>query len=188
MKKGFNVLLIIFAALMVVSCDKTKSYTEMLKAERKAIDRLIDREGIEVLSEYPADGVFKENQFVKLENGIYLNVIDSGNGNRPTIGSTEVLCRFISNRILSDSTQMLYDLITTSYSYPVEFKYGYNTSIVERSYTPDIFVCEGLGEGLNHVGDSSYVKLIVPFKRMSKTFLDQGEPIYFSKVKYIFRK
>lgn len=187
MKKGFNILLIIFTALTVMSCDKTKSYTDMLKAERKAIDRLIDREGIEVLSEYPADGVFKENQYVKLQNGIYLNVIDSGTGKRPVLGSTEILCRFIANRIMGDSTQLMYDLITTSYSYPVEFKYGYNVSIVDRSYAPDIFICEGLGEGLNHVGDSSIVKLIVPFKRMSQTFAKEGEPIYFSKVKYIFR-
>ncbi|WP_369683044.1 DUF4827 family protein [Parabacteroides sp. AM58-2XD] len=34
---------------MVVSCDKTKSYTERLKDERKAIDRLIDHEGFKIL-------------------------------------------------------------------------------------------------------------------------------------------
>ena len=42
MKKGFCILMILCAALMVVSCDKTKSYTEHLKDERKAIDRLIE--------------------------------------------------------------------------------------------------------------------------------------------------
>ena len=29
MKKGFCILMILCAALMVVSCDKTKSYTEL---------------------------------------------------------------------------------------------------------------------------------------------------------------
>lgn len=49
MKKGFYILMILCAALMVVSCDKTKSYTERLKDERKAIDRLIDHEGFKIL-------------------------------------------------------------------------------------------------------------------------------------------
>ena len=79
MKKGFYILMILCAALMVVSCDKTKSYTERLKDERKAIDRLIDHEGFKILKNYPSDGVFKENEFVKLDNDVYLNVIDSGN-------------------------------------------------------------------------------------------------------------
>ena len=41
MKRGFYILLIMCTAIMVVSCDKTKSYTDMLKAQEKAIDRLI---------------------------------------------------------------------------------------------------------------------------------------------------
>lgn len=95
MKRGFYILMILCAALMVVSCDKTKSYTEHLKDERKAIERLIDREGFKVLKNYPSDGVFKENEFVKLENDVYLNVIDSGNGNRAVLGQTKAFCRFI---------------------------------------------------------------------------------------------
>ena len=77
MKKGFYILMILCAALMVVSCDKTKSYTERLKDERKAIDRLIDHEGFKILKNYPSDGVFKENEFVKLDNDVYLNVCSS---------------------------------------------------------------------------------------------------------------
>ena len=33
MKRGFYILLIMCTAIMVVSCDKTKSYTDMLKAQ-----------------------------------------------------------------------------------------------------------------------------------------------------------
>ena len=40
MKRGFYILLIMCAAIMAVSCDKTKSYTDMLKAQDKAINRL----------------------------------------------------------------------------------------------------------------------------------------------------
>jgi hypothetical protein len=51
----------------------------MLKAEKKAIDRFIAENEIEILKSYPANGVFEDRQFVVLDNGIYLNVVDSGN-------------------------------------------------------------------------------------------------------------
>ena len=85
MKRGFYILLIMCAAIMVVSCDKTKSYTDMLKAQEKAIDRLRADSGLVFLEEFPTDSIFKENEFVKLDNDVYLNVIDSGNGNRAVL-------------------------------------------------------------------------------------------------------
>ena len=115
MKRGFYILMIMCVALVVVSCDKTKSYTEYLKAERKAIDRLIDNEGIRVLKNYPSDGVFKENEFVKLDNDVYLNVIDSGNGERAVLGTTKVLCRFEAKGFLnSDTAYMMTNNLTYS--------------------------------------------------------------------------
>ena len=51
MKKGFNILLILCAALVAISCSKTKSYTDMLKDEKKAINRLIDENDFEILKD-----------------------------------------------------------------------------------------------------------------------------------------
>lgn len=82
MKKGFNILLILCAALVAISCSKTKSYTDMLKDEKEAIERLIDANDFEILDDFPKDSIFKENQFVKLENGVYLNIIDKGSSER----------------------------------------------------------------------------------------------------------
>ena len=74
-------------------------------------------------------------------------------------------------------------------THPVEFRYGYFTSLnPDYSYTWDMFICEGLGAGLPYVGDSSIVKLIVPFKLMSNDFQSTGTPVYFEKVKYTFIK
>lgn len=194
MKRGFYILMIMCVALVVVSCDKTKSYTEYLKAERKAIDRLIDNEGIRVLKNYPSDGVFKENEFVKLDNDVYLNVIDSGNGNRAVLGTTKVFCRFIANDIMeADTAQLMVDNLSSKYNnrwgFPTEFIFGYNVYSGEsRSYDPDIFVGEGLAAALYHVGEGAEVKLIVPFKRMGSYFQSQYTPVYFSKVKYTFEK
>ena len=52
MKKGFNILLILCAALVAISCSKTKSYTDMLKDEKKAIERFIDDKGLEILDDF----------------------------------------------------------------------------------------------------------------------------------------
>lgn len=194
MKRGFYILMIMCVALVVVSCDKTKSYTEYLKAERKAIDRLIDNEGIRVLKNYPSDGVFKENEFVKLDNDVYLNVIDSGNGNRAVLGTTKVFCRFIANDIMkADTAQLLVDNLSPKYNnkygFPTEFIFGYNVYSGEFvNYDPDLFVGEGLATALYHVGEGAVVKLIVPFKRMSSYFQSNYTPVYFSKVKYTFEK
>ena len=82
MKRGFYILLIMCAAIMVVSCDKTKSYTDMLKAQRKAIERLQVDSGLVFLDDFPADSIFKENEFVELDNGVYLNIVNKGNSER----------------------------------------------------------------------------------------------------------
>ena len=194
MKRGFYILMIMCVALVVVSCDKTKSYTEHLKDERKAIDRLMDREGFKVLKNYPSDGVFKENEFVKLDNDVYLNVIDSGNGNRAVAGRTKVFCRFEANDILGDTTALFINNLTygqSYYAHPTEFIFGYNVySGEKRSYAPDELVGEGLATALYHVGEGAEVKLIVPFKRMASGgyFQSNYTPVYFSKVKYTFEK
>ena len=52
MKKGFNILLILCTALVAISCSKTKSYTDMLKDEKKAIERFIDDKGLEILDDF----------------------------------------------------------------------------------------------------------------------------------------
>lgn len=194
MKRGFNILMIVCGVLLVASCSKTKSYTEYLKDERKAIDRLIDHEGFKILKDYPSDSVFAENEFVKLDNDVYMHVIDPGDETRAVLGKTKALCRFEAYGILDSDTAYLlannltYGL-TYTYGYPTEFIFGYNTYSGEYvDYYPDYFVGEGLATPLYYVGDGAIVSLIVPFKRMGYTFQSQYVPVYFKKVKYTFEK
>jgi hypothetical protein len=155
----------------------------MLKAEKKAIDRLIDEQGFEILKNYPENGVFGEKQFVLLSSGLYLNVVDSGNGNRAEYG-TSILLRASGKTLLDTVSFNGFDPMSTVFSWPLEFKYGgYNSNDVS-SY----FFCEGLMSVLGYVGDSSVVKLIVPFKIGSGDQQTNGYPIYYDKVRYIFEK
>ena len=182
MKRGFYILLIMCTAIMVVSCDKTKSYTDMLKAQEKAIDRLRADSGLVFLEEFPTDSIFKENEFVELDNGVYLNIVNKGNSERAVLGQTAIRSRFIARMFMENSSM-------GTGTHPVEFRYGYYTSLnPDYSYTWDMFICEGLGAGLPYVGDSAVVKLIVPFKLMSSDFQSSGTPVFFEKVKYTFIK
>ena len=193
MKRGFYILLIMCTAIMVVSCDKTKSYTDMLKAQRKAIERLQVDSGFVFLDEFPKDSIFKENEFVDLDNGVYLNIVNRGNSERAVLGQTAIRSRFIAQMFMENSSMGTgtVDLLGphSNGTSPVEFRYGYYTSLYpDMDYYYDIFICEGLGAGLPYVGDSAVVKLIVPFKLMSSDFQSTGTPVFFEKVKYTFIK
>lgn len=200
MKKGFNILLILCAGLFILSCsDKTKSYTDMLKDEKKAISKLIDEKGFRILDEddFPRDSVFAENEYVKLDNGVYLRIIDKGNGNKPVLYSTMVLCRFTADRITIDADNPQYMKNVSNYgpnsggTYPLSYRYGTMASSEQfsqddyRYYVAEL-LGEALAEGLNYVSERGKVSLIVPFKRGGSRDMDNGWPVYFEIVEYKF--
>lgn len=193
MKKGFSVLMMIVAAVIVISsCSESRrTYTEMLKDERKIIRKLIDSLDIKLLDKYPEDGVFADNEFFQLPSGLYINVIDSGNGNRAVLNSTVILSRFefdyFDGRTGSYYSVDGFDnLLGGEPIGPMMFVYG-ASMVEEKSYFSTLYG-QGLIEPLSFVGDSSYVKLIVPFKVGGKSQQTNGDPIYYKKLRYIFEK
>jgi len=206
MKKGFYVLVLIgitLAHIFTVSCNKTPTYEEMKAAEKKLINRILAEKNIEVLHEYPSSGVFGENQFVELSSGIYLNVVDSGNGNRAVYNETYVLIR-ASGVYYADNDTTEFNTFLNNYS-PFEFRYGRASSVVsEHSATYDsyyMFFSAGLESILEHIGENAIVKLIVPgyaeinangsYYSVGSTFQTSGfsnvfVPIYYDRVRYSF--
>ena len=161
--------------------------------QQKAIDRLEKDSGLVFLDDFPKDSIFKENEFVKLEDGVYLNIIEKGNSERAVMGKTDVQTRFMATLFMESSSfgTGTVDLLGphSNGTHPVEFKYGYYSEGL-YSYYYNIFISPGLAAGLPYVGDSAYVKLIVPFKQMGTLgdFQSTGTPVYFEKVRYIFKK
>ena len=206
MKKGFCILGFVFIAfsfIFTVSCNKTPTYEEMKAAEKKIINRIIAENNIEVLEEYPASGVFGENQFVQLSSGIYLNVIDSGNGNRAIYNETFVLVRTSGACYEPDSITHFNTFVNSSP--PFEFRYGRASSVVNEhagSYnTYYYYFSAGLESVLNYVGENAVVKLIVPgyaeintggnYYSVGSTFQTSGisntfVPIYYDRVRYLY--
>jgi hypothetical protein len=183
---------------LTVACNGQKSFEELKRDELKIIRRMIVEKDIEVLTEYPADGVFGENQFVLLSNGIYLNVIDSGNGERAVQGSTTVLVRVSGEFLYNDS----FDEFSTfgSSNYPMEFKYGNGYYVVSNhsgSYDAYYyFFSLGIEHILRYVGNGAEVKLIIPGyididqSSASSSYQTASSneyiPIYYDRVKYTF--
>jgi hypothetical protein len=163
----------------------------MKRDEKKAIDRLIATEGFEILSKYPTDGVFGEKQFVVLDNGVYLNVIDSGNGNRPKLYSTTILMR-CSGRYIFEAEDSF--SIFRNDTYPIEFIYGYASIVISQAASSSLASAEwyllspGVQSVLEYVGENAEVKLIVPFEQGSsyQTANDLGAPLYYDRVKFTF--
>jgi len=204
MKKGFYLMALVYfvvSQLFTVSCNKNISYEDMKNAEKKIIRRILAEKNIEVLHEYPASGAFGANQFVELGSGIYLHVVDSGNGNRAVLYETDVLVR-AKGTYYRDGEE--YDFNTFQNSAPpFEFKYGFASRVVNEnanSYNHyDLYFGVGLESILNYVGDSAEVKLIVPgyseIGNLSAGSTMQGSwggkkfiPIYYDRVRYTFWK
>lgn len=186
MKRGFYILmLIIGAAVLASSCGKSaRTYAEKLKDERKMIRKLMDSLDFVVIDRYPSDGVFKDNEFVQLSSGLYINVVDSGNGNRAVAGYTKIHSRFEFDymHVLSNTIQT-FNGFDNSYP-PLTFVYG-------GLETYGAFLSlygSGLTEPLAYVGDSAIVKLIVPFKIGGSEQEQGSDPVYYKKLRYIFDK
>lgn len=183
--------MILCAALIgTASCDDTKSYTDMLNAQADAIDKLVADSSFVLLNDFPADSVLAPNEFVKIDDDFYMNIIDKGNSNRAVLGQTDIQCRFTAIMFMEKSEMGTgsVDLLgpNSNGTHPVEFKYGYTQGLYD--YTYNIFLGQGLNAPLAYVGDSSYVRLIVSFEFMGSDFQSTGTPVFFDKVRYIFRK
>jgi len=206
MRKFFYAMMLTGFALnfiFTVSCNDQPTYEELKAAEKKIINKILNDNKIEVLTEYPKSGVFGENQFVLLNSGIYLNVVDSGTGNRAVLNETIVLVRTKGAWYDSDSAHTFSTF--SNASIPFEFKYGHASVVLnEYSYAYNSpyyhYFGVGLESVLSYVGDSAIVKLIVPGYSEIKignnpigagSAFQNGDgysfiPIYFDRVRYIF--
>lgn len=197
MKRGLNSLLIAGVVLLTLACNKTKSYTDMLKDQEKAIERVIDHEGLRIMDKIPADSVFGEKDFVLLENGVYMNIVDWGTTEKAEVGRTKVLYRcdvvypmdsvYITKSNSYSMNSPYYIYLTTGY---VSSNYGPHSNgtspypFIYGNY--DTYVSEGLMTPLEYVGNGAKVKLIVPFKRGLANDQKNGQPIYYQILQYTF--
>jgi hypothetical protein len=178
----FFTLFIVLWFVVFSSCDNTKTAQEYLREEKKAIERYIDRNGIAVVTDYlsafeTGTTGFTSNKYFRTNEGLYIHVIDSGNGKRAKPLLNEVMVRFnyyfeIKTYVGGDTTK--YSLPYTQF--PIEFKYG--TGIYNS------YACTGLAIPLSYMGENAIIDLIVPSSLGTQSDNTSYRPIFYKNLRY----
>ncbi|MDR0865444.1 MAG: DUF4827 domain-containing protein [Candidatus Symbiothrix sp.] len=158
------VLSAVILSMAHIACDNQKTVQEYLREEKKAIDRYLDKQDIIVLKEYPKNG-FGEKEYYKTNDGLYIHVVDSGNGRRVKPLIDEVQVRFeylykVKTYVSGDTVSTPFNAIPPYYGeFPMYFRYGQAGSYGKYSYD---YSCNGWAIPLAYVGEGAVVDLIVP--------------------------
>lgn len=168
------------------ACSDSETYADKVNQEKKYIKDFLNEHNVEVLSEYPSNGVFKSNQFYLDASGVYINVVDSGNGKRASTYSN-VYYRFTDAMWLPAEDSDTLSLVDIS-TQPLEFRYGdavsysYSSSYDYRYY----YLCPGAVVPLKYVGEGAVVKLLIPFKSTTGSAYQTSSysTLYHSRLEY----
>jgi len=174
------VLPLIAVTILGSSCNDQKTAQELIQEEKKAIQRFVSKNNIDVLDSYPKDGVFAENQYYRNPDGLFIQVVDSGNGKRAVPYKHEICVRFDGVQWFKSDTTMVSSFYTNG-NRPYEFTYG-----ISGSYSNDqsTLACPGWEIPLAFVGEYAVVNLIVPSNLGSAYDQNSYRPVFFKNLKY----
>lgn len=182
MNKIFPIITALLGMLLLLpSCKDRKTYADYLKEEKKAIDLFIAKQHLTILDEYPASGVFGENEFYKdPSTGVYYQVITPGETVQEPKWKEAVYVRFSGlHYFMSDDTVRYTNQKSV---YPEEIIYiGPVNSSTKGNYSNPGWVVP-----LRHVGHNGKVKMIIPFAMGSSYDKSQYQPTYYNLVHYRF--
>ncbi len=179
--------LFVFILVIFASCDNSDSYADRLDRERKNIKKFISEHNIKVLDTYPTSGVFAANEYFREPTtGVYINVIDSGNGKRASDTRHDyVNVRFTDAMSLPANESDTISLSDIGVD-PMVFMYGVQSSYVSSSSgtAEYYYLSKGMAIPLKYVGEDAVVSLIVPFNSGSTVQQSASYPIFFTKLHY----
>ncbi|MDR1369390.1 MAG: DUF4827 domain-containing protein [Dysgonamonadaceae bacterium] len=176
-----KIILFVFSlisiTIFVSSCNDQKTAQELIQEEKKAIQRFVTKNGIKTLASYPENGVFAEDEYYRNPDGLYINVVDSGNGRRAVLGKSEICVRFGGVQWFKSDT-ISYSSYVTNENYPYTFTYG-NTYSYDGYYS-----CAGWALPLAYIGENAVVNLIIPSNLGSTYDQSSYRPVFYKKLKY----
>lgn len=166
MRKIFYFISIaIIITLVISSCNDTTYATE-LKNEKELIQDFIDRQGIKVIKEIPADSTtWKENEYYLTADGLYINITNPGTGDKITTYDI-VVPRYLQYTLYADADTVK-NLTTVDNSRPTTFIYGNDTK-ASTAFQEAVYYMKRNG---------SEAKLIIPSKINSNDFWDPATPM-----------
>jgi len=174
MKRISKLLLVTFlGSLIFSSCSDTKTYAELLKDEKVVMADYIKRNKIHVLSSFPADDAWGENDYVLTSSGLYFHMVSPGTGTDTLELNDLVVPRFVQYT-LGVEPDTISNWNTIDFPYPTTFHYG--------AYTE---VCVAWHEAAGYMKkNESEAKLIVPSKLAFNNYMMSVTPLgYNFKIK-----
>lgn len=188
MRKIVGVIFALMALVILFSACGSETYADKLKKEKKAINRFIDAQGIKVLSEYPSDNVFAENEYYKdPDTGVYFRVIDPGNDEKPSKErKTDIYLRYnnIINLLTGDTV-----VKSNQQGLYMTFKYGVPSTYTNSGTSTQLysFLSQACVIPLDHdLGNNAKVSLIVPFSSGSTSQQASYIPLFYETLSYRF--
>lgn len=181
-------LSLLFLALLALgsffqSCSDQKTYAEMLEDERKAIREFIKKHNIKTITEeeFEKDTItnVSENEYVLLSGGVYLQIVNRGQGDTVR-NRDEVLLRMAEYNILSEIDNSVSSDTLSNIDWPQAgavdaFYYTPNSSsilfhqgLIRAAYSQSVGTLDvprGIIDIIPYIKDKAYVKLIVPSKK-----------------------
>lgn len=188
--------------LAVQSCNDGKTYAELKEEERDAIKRFIELNEITVIDEDQFEAQdsttnVAENEFVLFEeSGVYMQVVERGNGELLEDGRHEILVRYVEQQIVKDGTSDTLSLNTIAnlYAHPDEFILTKQANSLSASFSANgamfqthssAYVPSGWLLPFNYLkvgretSGRSKIKLILPHSQGTATASGQVFPCYY---------
>ena len=203
MKKLSIILTMVFGlGLFFQSCNNGKTYAEMKEEEREAIKRFIELNDIKVIdeeqfAEQDSTTDVSANEYVLFkETGIYMQVIERGNGESLGEGRHEILVRYMEERIKQngDADTLSLNNLSNLYAHPDEFiltkedkSYSATFTTLGAMYNThsSAYVPSGWLMALNYlkvgreISGRSKIKLILPHSQGSYTATTEVFPCFY---------
>ena len=184
------------------SCNNGKTYAELKEEERDAIQRFIELNDIKVIDEDQFEAQdsttnVSANEYVLFEeSGVYMQVVQRGNGESLEDGRHEILARYLEERIVEDGTTDTLSLntIANMYAHPDEFILTKQDNSLSATFSMNgamysahssAYVPTGWLIPLNYlkvgreIAGRSKIKLIVPHSQGTATASGQVFPCYY---------
>ena len=202
--KKFRILLMMVLGLGLAfqSCNDGKTYAEMKDEEREAIKRFIELNEIKVIDEdqfaaQDSTTNVAANEYVLFEeSGVYMQVVQRGNGELLENGRHEILARYVEERIVLDGSvdTLSLNTIANLYAHPDEFILTKQDNSLSASFSTNgamyaaqssAYVPTGWLLPLNYlkvgreISGRSKIKLILPHSQGTATASGQVFPCYY---------
>ena len=179
-KEILGIILVAVASCVFFACkDKGKNLQELLKEERKAIDRYIVMNDLVILKDYPKDGVFGVKEYYKTDEGLFFQVVDSGNGKRVKL-LDDVCIRYEYNQLVKEVAKG--DTIKYPFNFYEPFSFIYGIPQTYSSYYS--LVCEAWVIPLKYVGEDAVLNLIIPSSIGSYSDNSEVIPVFYRNLHY----